>query len=90
MPNKDKAKNAAAASKTYQQEKEKEKVKTPQIRIEGVRYDVPNKQVGQKTFAKIVTKNPTVSLKNLKESIADEGYRLNEKAKDYYFEKKNV
>jgi hypothetical protein len=26
MPNKDKAKNAAAASKTYQQEKEKEKV----------------------------------------------------------------
>jgi hypothetical protein len=90
MPNKDKAKTAAAASKTYQQEKEKVKVKTPQIRIEGVRYDVPNKQVGQKIFKEIVAKNPTVSLKNLKESIADEGYRLNEKAKDYFHENKNV
>ena len=92
MPNKDKAKNAAAASKTYQQEKEKEKVKvkTPQIRIEGVRYDVPNKQVGQKTFAEIVAKNPTIPLEDLKENIADEGYRLNEKAKDYFHANKNV
>ena len=54
MPNKDKAKNAAAASKTYQQEKEK--TKTPQIRIERVRYDVPNKQVGQKIFKKLLPK----------------------------------
>ena len=88
MTKKNKGKNAAAASKAYQQEKEK--TKTPQIRIERVRYDVPNKQVGQKIFKEIVAKNPTVSLKNLKKGIADEGYRLNEKAKDYYFENKNV
>jgi hypothetical protein len=89
----DKGKNAAVASKTYKEkekEKAEEKVKTPQIRIEGVRYDVPNKQVGQKTFAEIVAKNPTVSLSDLKETIADEGYRLNEKAKDYFHTNKNV
>ena len=88
MPGKNKGKNAAAASKTYQQEKEK--TKTPQIRIEGVRYDVPNKQVGQKTFKEIVAKNPTVSLLALKESIANKGYRLNEKANDYYSANKKI
>jgi hypothetical protein len=54
MPNKDKGKNAAAAAMTYQQEKEK--TKTPQIRIERVRYDVPNKQVGQKFLKKLLPK----------------------------------
>jgi hypothetical protein len=54
MTKKNKGKNAAAAAMTYQQEKEK--TKTPQIRIEGVRYDVPNKQVGQKTFKKLLPK----------------------------------
>lgn len=88
MPNKDKGKNAAAASKTYQQEKEK--TKTPQIRVGQVRYDVPNQQVGQKLFKEIVAANPTTSLPDLKERIADQGYRLNPKAKDYFIANKNV
>jgi len=85
----DKGKNAAVASKTYQQ-KEKEKAKTPEIRIGGVRYEVPNQRVGQSTFKDIVAANPTKSLQDLKELVADKGYRLNEKAKDYFSANKDV
>jgi hypothetical protein len=85
----DKGKNAAVASKTYQQ-KEKEKAKTPEIRIGGVRYEVPNQRVGQSTFKDIVAANPTKSLQDLKELVSDRGYRLNEKAKDYFSANKDV
>lgn len=88
MPDKNKGKNAAAASKTYQQEKEK--TQTPQVRVGQVRYDVPNQQVGQKIFKEIVAANPTTSLQDLREKIADQGYRLNPKAKDYFIGNKNI
>lgn len=84
-----KGKDAVVASRTYQQ-KEKEKAKTPEIRIGGVRYEVPNQRVGQSTFKDIVAANPTKSLQDLKELVADKGYRLNEKAKDYFSANKNV
>ena len=88
MGNKNKGKNAAAASKTYQQEKEK--TRTPQVRVGQVRYDVPNQQVSQKIFKEIVAANPTTSLQDLREKIADQGYRLKPKAKDYFIENKGI
>jgi len=88
MGNKNKGKNAAAASKTYQQEKEK--TQTPQVRVGQVRYDVPNQQVSQKIFKEIVAANPTTSLQDLREKIADQGYRLNPNAKDYFIENKGI
>lgn len=94
--NKDNRKAAVDAAKTYQattftpKEKEKEKAKVPSISIGATRYNVPNPQVGQKTFKEIVANNPTKSLEDLKELIADKGYGLNEKATDYYRTNKNV
>lgn len=96
--NKDNRKAAVDAAKTYQattftpkeKEKEKEKAKVPSISIGATRYNVPNPQVGQKIFKEIVANNPTKSLEDLKELIADKGYGLNEKATDYYRTNKNV
>jgi hypothetical protein len=79
----DKGKNAAVASKTYQ-EKEKEKVKVPSVMIEGTRYDAPNKQITPKIFKEIVAANPTISLPDLRDDIKDKGRTLTPKAKDYF------